>query len=313
MLRWGLLLNILATLLGACTLASLPAAPTNEPLPVRTLPTVTAEAPVAATPIRPAATPTEAPASAPSPTAELVQLTWTERQFPSPSGAWVATVRLGEPLDAQGTLAGDAAYEEVILARIDGGLAWTVSARWLGYGLGGDSPAQFLFTPDERGLYFTREGASDGCGGAFFELWRVDLETGAVTQVAPFTWGMLAPSPDGALAAYGQLALLDLTTGVTGTVVLGEDILPEWKINRLLWSPDGRRLAAAISDECSTDTPTVLLSVEVAARSVHVLLRDETRRFTPIEWTGPERILVRDDEGQNWWLSAADGALTPAQ
>lgn len=310
MLRVSLLLNILATLLGACALASLPAAPVNEPLAVRSLPTASAEAP--ATPIGPAATPIEAPTAAPSPTMAVSELTWSERQFPSPSGAWVATVRLGEPLDARGHLAGDAAYEEVILARTDGSLAWTVSARWLGYGLGGDSPAQFLFTPDERGLYFTREGTSDGCGGAFFELWRVDLETGAVTPVAPFTWGRLAPSPDGALAAYGQLALLDLTTGVTGTIALGEDVLPEWKINHLLWSPDGRRLVAAFSDECSPDTPTVLLSVEAATRSAQVLLRDEARRFTPIDWTDPERILVRDSEGQNWWLSAADGALTPA-
>jgi hypothetical protein len=151
------------------------------------------------------------------------------------------------------------------------------------------------------------------------DLKRVDLQSGAVSEVVPDTTGCLCPmtvSPDGSSVAYiagfGPLEL------VLRQVASGEERRAPIDANHLqagniLWSPDGATLfyTMAVSNfENQASEKFAVVRVEVASLTQTIVLPDDERLLNTVLWPEASTLWLNDKLGNSWRMNAATGDLS---
>ncbi|MFZ1400031.1 MAG: hypothetical protein WAS33_24205, partial [Candidatus Promineifilaceae bacterium] len=160
---------------------------------------------------------------------------WESFQPPqtvSPNGRWQASSQIEEPITVtEAELAqyptGQKYRTTLTVQAVDGSQTWTAVDEWRTYGLGYTQPEPIRWSANGRYLYYANVPNPDGCavlvnGG---DLWRLDLTSGTVTEMAPYIGLVMALSPDETSlavdASYGRGFLIrDLATGAEQTVPL---------------------------------------------------------------------------------------------
>ena len=285
------------------------------------VPTVAATDPPALTPV-PTETPTAQATIPPTPTVqatisptatpiieEMESDTWS---ITSPDGEWRA-----EGMAAFFAGGGESYYARLSVTQTDGTVEWVAVDEWSGFGLGYTTPQPFHWSRDGRYLYFTNRPVVDGCGVFVnaLDLQRLDLGDGSVSEMAPSLGLWLSLSPDETTLAYvgygGRgLVLRDLLTGIERETVL--DPGSSYAAGHVVWSPDGAALVLTLAIRpCFADwaESVSVLRVQVETLEQTTLIREDERLFITAEWATLERVLLRDDEGNEWWMDASTGAL----
>lgn len=309
----GSVLFALAPLLVACAGSTLPttepsSVPSATPLPsITPVPTQTIQTPT------PMATATATP--------EPVER-WAST---SPDRKWLAQGMMEGPF-----LAGDEEkyHYQLKVVSADWAIEWTVVdaiARW---GLGYTTPRPFHWSKDgalgtTRYLYFTNEPVPDGC--AVFvngsDLQRVDLNTGRVQEILPPGAWWLSLSPDEEQVAYIywngealEIVLRDLATRAERRARL-EAGQGDSQAGNIVWSPNGKTFVLAVATHpCDPDHwVNSIVRVDRATLAQKVLIREDKRLFSIVEWPQAARVLLRDKDGNSWWLDATTGRVVTAQ
>jgi ABC-2 type transport system permease protein len=257
-------------------------------------------------------TPTQATGT-PTTTPMLADMELHTSSSTSPDGKWSAQRLVAFPIGG-----GENYYTQLKVKETDGVVEWTVVDEWSHFGLGYTTPQPFHWSRDGRSLYFTNEPVPDGCGvfvnGS--DLHRIDLGDGRVTEVVPPSGLWLSLSPDETTLAYigygGRgLVLRDLATSAERETKLnpGQD----YAAGHIIWSPDGTALVLTLAIRpCSTDwaESVSVMRVEVATLEQTMLIHQDRRLFTPVEWPILARVLLSDDGGNLWWMDSRTGQVT---
>jgi hypothetical protein len=236
--------------------------------------------------------------------------TWSSR---SPDGKWDVQGMVAFPADG-----GEKYYTQLKVKKTDGAIDWTVVDEWSRFGLGYTTPQPFQWSQDGRYLYFTNKPVPDGCGifvnGS--DLHRIDLSDGSVTEIVPSSGLWLSLSPDETTLAYigygGRgLVLRNLATGVERGARL--DPGQDYAAGHIVWSPDGAALVLTLAIRpCSSgwaESVSVML-VEVATLEQTMLIHEDKRLFTTVEWPTLDRILLKDEDGNFWWMDLETRQIT---
>jgi hypothetical protein len=282
--------------------------------PEPTAPPTPTEKPTAkVTPIKTGGTPATTPVLT-----EMELRTWSSR---SPDGKWDVQGMVAfpaacpEPCRRDG---GEKYYTQLKVKKTDGASDWTVVDEWSRFGLGYTTPQPFHWSQDGRYLYFTNKPVPDGCGifvnGS--DLHRIDLSDGSVTEIVPSSGLWLSLSPDETTLAYigygGRgLVLRNLATGVERGARL--DPGQDYAAGHIVWSPDGAALVLTLAIRpCSSgwaESVSVML-VEVATLEQTMLIHEDKRLFTTVEWPTLDRILLKDEDGNFWWMDLETRQIT---
>lgn len=237
----------------------------------------------------------------------------------SPDGRWLAVSVVMTPR-AGGGYTGGEYYTQLRVVRREAGLAWTVVDAWAPYGLGYTTPQPLRWSRDGRYLYYTHRPVVDGC--ALFvtgwDLWRVELSTGRVTELASELGLALALAPDERTVAYVRedLRLRELATGAERRIRLeGLASAARREVGNLVWSPDGAQLLlTAAYAACEPDTWVHTLAVvDVKTGALRVVLNQDARQFRAVSWADQEHAWLVDSAGRRWSLEVATGAVTRAR
>ncbi len=148
------------------------------------------------------------------------------------------------------------------------------------------------------------------------DLHRLNLGNGDVEELAPDVGFWLALSPDEATLAYiayreRGLVIRDLTTGNEREMKLESD--QDYQAGHIVWSPDGAALALTLAlRPCTTNwaDATSIVYVETVALTPTPLLSEDRRLFITVEWTAENQLLLRDNDGLEWLMDVATGAVT---
>ncbi|MFN2136518.1 MAG: hypothetical protein ACK2UK_11225 [Candidatus Promineifilaceae bacterium] len=238
----------------------------------------------------------------------------------SPDGRWRAIVRTSDtvlPQEGDETFPNGRYFVELVVDQVDGPQSWTAVSEWRGAGLGQTYPQPVRWSADGRYLYYANVAQPDGCsmlanGG---DLWRLDLQSGEVSEIAPYIGLVMALSSDEARlavnASYGRGFLLrDLATGVEQPVPLPE-AAQGWAIADIQWSPDGRAvLLVMATNPCTLETGTAVVLVNAAEQTAEILVEPQDRRYSIAEWLSDTGALLEDDAGTIWRLDLAGGELS---
>jgi len=250
-----------------------------------------------------------APAASPTPTNGY---TWSST---SPDGQWVAEGMMEGPF----LVGDDEQYRtQLKLVSADGTVQWTIVDETSHYGLGYTVPMPFHWSRDERYLYFTNEPVPDGC--ALFvngsDLHRVDLTDGRVTEILPGGAWWLSLSPDETMLAYSrwsgerlELILRELARGEERLTQLDAEYS---QAGGIVWSPDGTALMLTLaSSPCDPiNWMQSVVRVDLGTILPTTLIRDDRRLFVTAEWSEAGQVLLRDKDGNSWWMDAVTGQVT---
>jgi hypothetical protein len=316
-----------------------PATPTSLPVATATsLPTRTATEPPTAVPmptLSPSPSqslPTRAPTQrerdgTPTATPVLSKMGLHTQTFNSPDGKWTARVTVALPM-VGGVSIGDNYYTQLKVSRIDGSVTWMVVDEWSNFGAGYTTPRPFHWSKDGRYLYFTNEPVPDGCpvfvNGS--DLQQVGLSTGRIREIVPPKASWLSLSPDEKNIAYIhrngnslEVILHDLPTAAERAAklsVIGENV----QAGNIVWSPDAQVfvLTAAIrpctgkwADATSIwADATSIIRVDISTLKQTILIREDKRLFTTEQWSATNHVLLRDADGQSWWMDTVTGQVT---
>ncbi len=269
--------------------------------------------------------PTETPMWQPGmPTPDLSTMSIHRQTYTSPDGRWIAEIITADPKpDTEGQMT----YTGLVVRSIDGRKQWTVVDSWSRIGLGMSYLQLFHWSKDGHGLYYTNRVVPDGCGGAFnngSDLLKVDLQNGTVHEILPpvtgFTW--IALSPDEKIVAYTErrtkpgVVLREIATGREHTVLVPIDPTTDHDM-KIIWSPDGKTIAVTVAmgacNRVEDGESTSTLLVNVATLEVTPLLENDTRYRVVHHWPEPNRLLLKDPQGQWWQLDLVTRTLFPIQ
>jgi hypothetical protein len=182
--------------------------------------------------------------------------------------------------------------------------------------LGLTYPEPVQWSADGRFFYFANVPVPDGCstfvnGG---DLWRLDLETGLVTEVAPYIGLVMTLSPDetqlAVNASFGRGFLIrDLESGVEQAVELPQPA-DSWQMGGLQWSPDGRTLLLIqVVNPCGPDAETAVVRVDLEDLSATTILEPDERGFTLGSWVANNEVRLLDKDGHIWYLQVFSGEI----
>lgn len=255
---------------------------------------------------------------------------WESFQPPqtvSPNGRWQASSQIEEPITVtEAELAqyptGQKYRTTLTVQAVDGSQTWTAVDEWRTYGLGYTQPEPIRWSANGRYLYYANVPNPDGCavlvnGG---DLWRLDLTSGTVTEMAPYIGLVMALSPDETSlavdASYGRGFLIrDLATGAEQTVPLPQPA-ESWRMGGLAWSPDGRHLLIIqLLNACNGLAPqtTALVRVDLAEETGEAtavtLLEPDARSFTLMQWIRPDEVRLQDAAGTIWYMDVFSGFM----
>jgi len=277
----------------------------------------------AATSVFPTTTPTQLPEptavqSTPTPrstetepSAEIFQ----ERESFSPDGQWRAYALLTFVEEGGGVVG----YQtDLTVSTLEGDISWLAYTGLQGVGMGYDVPTVVLWSSDGRSLFFTLRASPDGCStfaGQFDSgLYQLDLASGEVKQHD--VSGAL--SPDGTTVAHlvwepvPAVALYDLATKTTTTIVWDASLERGNTAMNLVWSPDSQAIALEHSSSFCFDGDYSLLHLDLTTEEQMMLLWQEPHSFFIAEWPSANEIYLQDrsHEGQKWSLDVNTSELT---
>ncbi|MCP4418927.1 MAG: hypothetical protein GY805_20105 [Chloroflexi bacterium] len=240
----------------------------------------------------------------------------------SPDGQWRIAIHVSDsvsPEEGEAEQFPNGKYHvELIAERTDGSQSWTAVNEWRGDGLGATYPKLVRWSIDGRFLYFANVSTPDGCsllvnGG---DLWRLDLGSGAMTEIAPYIGLVMAMSPDetelAVNASYGRGFLIrNLETGEEQSISLPE-LDERWAISGLQWSPNGQHLLLMQTiNPCGLEMKTAVIRIDIETLTATTILELDEREFTLLEWVGNEEVKLQDKIEQIWYLEMFSGELAP--
>jgi hypothetical protein len=209
-------------------------------------------------------------------------------------------------------------HVELTVARTDGSQTWTAVDEWRGWGLGWTYPEAVRWSEDGRTFYFANVSVPNGCavlvnGG---DLWRLDLQSGAVTEIAPYIGLAMALSPDETQlavdASYGHGFLIrDLASGAEQSVSLSQPNDGEWQTGGLQWSPDGQHLLLIqVVNACSQEArQTAVVRIDRETLTATTLIEADERNFTLLKWLLDDEVQLLDKDGYFWYLEVFSGEI----
>lgn len=219
-----------------------------------------------------------------------------------------------------GVSIGESYYTQLKVSRTDGSVTWTIADAWSHFGLGYTAPRPFHWSQDGHYLYFTNEPVPDGCvvfvNGS--DLQQVDLNSGRVKEIVPPKARWLSVSPDEKNVAYIywngnalDVILHDLATARerTANLVTGENV----QAGNIIWSPDAQALMLTVAIRPCTGKwadSTSIVRVDISTLKQTILIREDKRLFTTDQWSATDKVLLRDADGQSWWMDTATGQVT---
>lgn len=195
-------------------------------------------------------------------------------------------------------------------------------------------PWPIAWTADSLSLFYThRLGGGDGCftPNNFFgsNLLKYDLKDGTVTDLAPKIGYWIALSPDQTkLAFLGKdekdprfetIGIINLKSGVKlENPVFYPTKYPEHIIqypSHLIWSPQGDKLIYSLRiNVCAGGEPySSLIEVNPTTLDQTIIRKDISISPIPLEWLENGFVLVKDNDGNSWWLNPDDGKLIPPE
>lgn len=298
--------------------------PPASPLPASTEAPSTASIPVTPRPVDtpvPADTPTRrAPAtpsraSTPIPTPDLASFDEKEWSYTSPDGKWMALTKAAFPKVGSAAVS---YYTQLKVSQASGDTEWVVVNEWSEWGLGYTVPQPLSWSLDGRYCYYTNRPVPDGC--AVFvnglDLWKVDLSSGSVEQIMPPSGLWLALSPDETMVAYIRyggraLVIRDLSTGKERETQL--DPGKPYQAGAITWSPDGAAILLTLAlQPCSGSwaDSTSIVHIDAASLEQTTAIREDRRLLTTVEWPTLDRALLKDKEGDYWWMDPVTNEVT---
>jgi hypothetical protein len=287
------------------SLTSIPTTEMASPSPSLTLPVQT-ETP------KPTRTPTETPY--PTTTPDLAEMNFQTYQSYSPDGNWVAE---GLVASSRSIICCPDYYTRLVVSRVDGSTQYVVVDKWEKSGLGYTTPRPFHWSSDGSYFYYTNQPVVEGCGifvnGA--DLYKVDLRDGVVIEIIPSSGLWLSLSADESSLAYigyaqRGLVLRDLATGEEREVSIDPGI--PYKAGLVVWLPDESAVALTLAiNPCFTDwaDATTILIVDTNTLEISTLIEADERKFITIEWSQPDEILLKDENGIMWILNPVTGEV----
>lgn len=234
---------------------------------------------------------------------------------PSPDGQWLAQGLMEGPFLAED--GSEKYHTRLEVVSTTGNISWTLVDKTSNFGLGYTVPKPFEWSSNGRYLYFTHEGVPDGC--ALFtngsDLYRGDLTNGQVTEiVSPWVWG-ISLSPDektvATIAWNGEvleLAARDLATGDERRTGLE----PKYsQAGGIIWSPDGKTIMLTLATNPCDPARWVqsIARVDLATLTPTILIPDDRRLFTTVEWPETNKVLLTDQAGDLWAMVPMTGEL----
>jgi WD40 repeat protein len=244
----------------------------------------------------------------------------------SPDGRWRITAHISQPIevaeDEMEQYPNGLKYRaELVITAIDGGQTWTAVDEWRNWGLGYTQPEPVRWSADGRYFFYADIPNPDGCaifvnGG---ELWRLDLQNGTLTEIAPYIGLVMALSPDetklAVHASYGRGFLIrDLVNGAETPIPLPQ-LSAMWQVGGLAWSPDGRHLLIIqVVNPCGGgERQTALVRVDVDEGGDEpeavTILDPDSRNFKLVEWVQTDEIRLQDAAGRIWYMDVFSGFM----
>jgi Tol biopolymer transport system component len=241
----------------------------------------------------------------------------------SPNGDWVATTSLAfqeRNKNLVFKVSNKTTNEEWFIEKIEWNELQTPSS-WVPF------PYVFQWSQDNNFLYYSYEpNNNDGCFGYFrpggFGLNRLDLNTGEIVFVRNDKATWMALSPDEKKLAYidtfgGNVSILEIENGKTQTFPL-PPIKNEMGFvtdtSDLYWSPDGKSLIYAhYVGACDLLIPiSYIVQLFPDTGQQQVLINHSEQGYIPEEWSVQGQILLRDLNGNRFWLNSTTKEIIPA-
>jgi Tol biopolymer transport system component len=189
-------------------------------------------------------------------------------------------------------------------------------------------PVPFYWSKDGHYLYFVHRADGDGCFGGNphigKDLQRVDLASGKVEDISS-GGSYMAISPDENYLATVSFAregikIQNLRSGdskVLDLIVRQEDVGMELDQRYITWSPDSKSLVfvvmAGVCDFTVESYFNWIVRVDIQSLSQRMLTEKDEQGFVPISWVKEDKIIVRDKEGNLWWMNPTTGETSPTK
>jgi len=208
-------------------------------------------------------------------------------------------------------------YARLSVARVGGGQEWIVVDEWRPTGLGWTSPAPLRWSADSAAFYFTNLPHPDGCSVLTngVDLHRLELATGAVTEVLPEVGLWVSLSPDESQVAYIAFGdrgpvTRDLATGAESDAFLDLPV-HNAQAGAIVWSPDAARLALTlVHNACSSISQShSILVLDLASSTFTTVLDHDLSQFITSAWPEPDRLRLTGPLGP-YWLDLTTGEIT---
>lgn len=273
---------------------------------------------------RPSALPTQTPTkpdpATPHPTStaapHIYVMKVTTEIFKSPVNDWLMKVMLARSSSEINFTYARYRYDYVTIENMQSGKEWVIVDEWTPIGLGEGYYEPLHWSADGEHLYITYRALPDGCWSFVngSNLIKVDLKTGEKVELAPRVGLYLSLSPDEtqlAFIGYGErgLVIRNLVTGrdrETGLLRESE----QYGAGLILWSPDRSALVLTLAiPPCSINAATSIVRIDLRTLEKRVLVPEDERKFISLAWDEPERVLLRDKDGKEWWLNPDTGEL----
>lgn len=278
-----------------------------SPIPVQdsTITPIASPSPSATVTVVATETAVSPPITSPSP----ISVPITPTIAHSPDGEWRAVMRFSDPVppDGDDQFPNGKYHVEMVVEQVNGAQSWTAVNEWRGGGLGATYPQPVRWSVNGSFLYFANIPHADGCsplvnGG---DLWQLDLDSGVITEIAPYIGLVMALSPDetqlAVNASYGRGFLIrDLATGEEKPIHLPLRILEYgWTISGMEWSPDGDHLLLIQAiNPCGGVRKTAVIRVDMTDLSATTIIEPSERNFTSLEWMGNDDVQLLDESGE---------------
>jgi len=227
--------------------------------------------------------------------------------MPSPDRNWRVETIIYDC--TQVTEDGPNAYEQLKLIRVSDGTESVIVTQLLYCGGVGAFGFEGLYwSPKGHYFYYTdaREGSPDGlCWYWERPIYRADV----LTQETEFI-GAGPLSPDRTKLAMWQdkdLVIWGLDEGEMARIPAAN---PDAKRGPISWSPDsGSLVYLQTTSDCFPFGLSVLVRLDVSESQQIPLLKSESPSFISVAWAEPDRIGLKDEQGNQWIFNLATNEL----
>jgi len=225
--------------------------------------------------------------------------------FTSPDLKWSAHSMVALPSDGS-----ERYYQQLSVASKDGSTYWKLVDEWAWFEHGYRVPMPLHWSSKDTVLYWTHVPTPDSCA-AFSnasDLHRLDLTTGVSSQLLATNGQWMAISPEEGRVAYIEgniLAVYNLATGEKQTVTL-----PSGQAGQVSWAPDGKALVLTIvHDPCGDAPQHSILRLDTDTMDVAVLIAQDPRLFTTMDWSQLGFVLLTDKDSNTWQMDPQTGQI----